>query len=456
MRTVHTTISHRYGSLRWIRFVLQCLRKLFFAVFVVACLLSLYVSLHSFQTVTSFYTYSNMLPSISLFSGEVGAKSNGTKAQYDSSNSSLNSIQNETLRMKPILFASKKYGALLVESIIGVNDDLLRNRMEPPIVNGAPKVIWTDVEDLSADNLGGCPNWGCIITKDNAIEKADALIIRHRNIKRSNPQQYMVYYSQEAPPNAFIPTAMEGLNMTLSYRFDSPVASPYGYTVKLAPPSRSRFSYIGKNYLTSKIQPVAWFVSNCWTNSKRENLVKDLKEFISVDIYGQCFNGMICKQYDSCEAKIYKKYFFYLALENVVCKDYITEKLWDRGLSQVIVPIVLVRKVLQPYAPPHSFIAFDDFASVEELAAYLKYLIKNTTAYLEYFRWKQNYKVIFLDGINHDQMERPWGLCQLCRLLWKSPREVYHLRNFTQWWSYSCNDWYRRSQLMELSSQKIT
>lgn len=34
----------------------------------------------------------------------------------------------------------------------------------------------------------------------------------------------------------------------------------------------------------------------------------------------------------------------------------------------------------------------------------------------EYFEWRREYKVLFLDGNIHDQLERPWGFCQLCRL----------------------------------------
>ncbi|KAH7695709.1 CRE-FUT-1 protein, partial [Aphelenchoides avenae] len=40
------------------------------------------------------------------------------------------------------------------------------------------------------------------------------------------------------------------------------------------------------------------------------------------------------------------------------------------------------------HAPPVSFIAIDDFASPKDLADYLHYLIKNRTAYMDYFDWR--------------------------------------------------------------------
>lgn len=71
-----------------------------------------------------------------------------------------------------------------------------------------------------------------------------------------------------------------------------------------------------------------------------------------------------------------------MAFENSMCKDYATEKLWNQGYQHDVIPLVLKRKFVQPFAPPHSFIAADDFTTAEQMANYLKYLMKNKTAYL--------------------------------------------------------------------------
>ncbi len=42
--------------------------------------------------------------------------------------------------------------------------------------------------------------------------------------------------------------------------------------------------------------------------------------------------------------------------------------------------------------PPHSYISVDDFRSIRELAAYIKYIDQNDTAYAAYaayFAWRQ-------------------------------------------------------------------
>lgn len=75
-------------------------------------------------------------------------------------------------------------------------------------------------------------------------------------------------------------------------------------------------------------------------------------------------------------------YHFYMALENSICQDYITEKLWNQGFRHQAVPIVLKRSLLEPYAPPHSFIAFDDFKSLSEMASFLRGLMADEKAYL--------------------------------------------------------------------------
>ena len=55
---------------------------------------------------------------------------------------------------------------------------------------------------------------------------------------------------------------------------------------------------------------------------------------------------------------------FYLAFENSLCGDYITEKFW-KVLSYNVVPVVLNGVNMTRVAPPHSYIDIKDFATVE-------------------------------------------------------------------------------------------
>lgn len=42
-----------------------------------------------------------------------------------------------------------------------------------------------------------------------------------------------------------------------------------------------------------------------------------------------------------------------------------------------------------------------------------KAIFVNFFGFSEYFNWRSDYKVVFLDGKIHDVLERPWGFCQV-------------------------------------------
>ena len=44
-------------------------------------------------------------------------------------------------------------------------------------------------------------------------------------------------------------------------------------------------------------------------------------------------------------------------------------------------------------APPKSYINVEDFTNPSQLSEYLQYLVKNHTAYEDYFQWKKYFKV---------------------------------------------------------------
>jgi hypothetical protein len=59
-----------------------------------------------------------------------------------------------------------------------------------------------------------------------------------------------------------------------------------------------------------------------------------------------------------------------------------TEKLWNQGYGYTVIPIVLKRSVVETYVPPNSFIAFDDYKSVEAMGKHLKWLMDNKVEYM--------------------------------------------------------------------------
>ena len=100
-------------------------------------------------------------------------------------------------------------------------------------------------------------------------------------------------------------------------------------------------------------------------------------------------------------------------MENSLCEDYITEKLY-LAIHAGVIPIVyggLSKKDYLNVIPPHSFIYAEDFQTVEELAEYLKYLASNSTAYNSFFWWKNDYIITTIE-------EEQWKAnCDLCKAL---------------------------------------
>jgi alpha-1,3-fucosyltransferase len=131
----------------------------------------------------------------------------------------------------------------------------------------------------------------------------------------------------------------------MTYRWDSDIVYPYGYINPIGNvplhPSESQMKYflshpkVKVNYAQGKTKMATWFVSNCNTVlSSRNKLIELLQRHnIQVDVYGKCGN-MTCpkkqdksfESSDECREMAAQRYKFYFALENSLCRDYVTEK----------------------------------------------------------------------------------------------------------------------------------
>merc|ERR1711894_870320 len=70
------------------------------------------------------------------------------------------------------------------------------------------------------------------------------------------------------------------------------------------------------------------------------------------------------------KTKLIQEYKFYLAFENSICRDYVTEKFFQR-MKQGIVPVVFGGADYSSIAPTHSYIDVKDFDTPKDLADYL-------------------------------------------------------------------------------------
>eukprot|EP00940_MAST-03C_sp_MAST-3C-sp2_P002285 g2285.t1 len=180
---------------------------------------------------------------------------------------------------------------------------------------------------------------------------------------------------------------------------------------------------------------ISWMVSNCKTPSRREVFVRDLRRHVEVDVFGsepcllddddddvrvslkdECPNDSRSRPDDACVDKIMQRYHFYLALENSICRDYVTEKFWN-ALRRSIVPVVFAGDWYDDLIPKgyKVFVRASDFPSTQALAEYLRQVRNDEQLYREYFRWRE----VPVDELPKEFRERivdaemPW--CSLCR-----------------------------------------
>lgn len=178
---------------------------------------------------------------------------------------------------------------------------------------------------------------------------------------RRSPRQKYVYANIESAVNYPVKTKLLNgfFNWTWTYKLNSDALWGY-FVVKnetnhaVAPrvdvhwKTLNEMEPIGdelKNKLKRKSLPIAGYITNCYTRSRRENYINALQKHLNrfnlqIDIYGQC--GILeCPKeiMERCLKYLENKYYFYLAFENSCSDDYITEKAAS-ALKYSTVPIV--------------------------------------------------------------------------------------------------------------------
>ena len=181
------------------------------------------------------------------------------------------------------------------------------------------------------------------------FEESDLVVFHARNmpsvdhlrtlLKNRSTSQRWVYALWESPNATPNPAPLNGLfNSTLTYRSDSDFVSPYGSYEKLSEEEKMNKIKNIPDYSQGKTELVAWMVGNCGAQP-RMAFAETLKKYIKVDVFGRC-SGKFgqqkgCGNLTAC----LKTFKFYLAFENALCEDYITEKYWGRlGKTLVFLP----------------------------------------------------------------------------------------------------------------------
>ena len=279
----------------------------------------------------------------------------------------------------------------------------------------------------------------CRVTTDRKLfAHSDASLIHLRESinydrlvqlpRRTN--QRMVFFLKESPVHSpVLSSKLHGqiFNYTQTYRPDSDITATtlrdlfwlFDYVVH----PDYNFQAILESKKPGKI--LVAVVSNCGGTSSRLPYIKELQQYISVDVFGNC--GKRCPNVSDCRQYAYSKYKFYLAFENSLCDEYVTEKFFFALNSARVIPVVLGLARYDAYIPSSAYIDVRNFSSPQALASHISYLDRNNSAYLEYFRWRQ-YAV-------HIQL--PKYICELCLKLFLDDRDgkEQRLEHIDQYWN---------------------
>jgi alpha-1,3-fucosyltransferase len=298
---------------------------------------------------------------------------------------------------------------------------------------------WKDFSSTPGNELSKCPINNCIITSDKSLFYKSSAVLYHwseidlDDLPTMHPiNQQWVLYNKESPRGTLdemkakrdiLDVISPQINWTMTYRLDSDIVEPYGKIL----PRHTQVSWTPKVTLTAKQKEVAWIVSNCETSSNREGYVQQLSQYINVDIYGAC-GPMQCqpRQSDHCYEMIEQNYKFYLAFENALCRDYVTEKL-IKIMQYDIIPVVFGGANYLDFMPPKSYIDALQFQSPKSLALHLKNVGSNESLYNSYLQWKRTHVSVF----------KFWmGFCDLCKNLQNSSlnSERKKIQNINNWW----------------------
>ena len=173
------------------------------------------------------------------------------------------------------------------------------------------------------------------------------------------------------------------------------------------------------------------YVSHCDALSGRQQYVQELiKHNITIDIFGKC-SGLRdgCKGANdrSCIQRVRSQYRFYLAFENSICSEYITEKYWNTLNSDAYnIPIALGASLqeYEKYSPPNSYLHTRNFSSPGELANYMRELSEDRVKFNSYHAWREQYQMFTPEAEHHS--------CWYCRVANERPAKN-HGRHSEYW-----------------------
>ncbi|KAL3092761.1 hypothetical protein niasHS_007970 [Heterodera schachtii] len=308
-----------------------------------------------------------------------------------------------------------------------VQNQRAKQKKKPIILGWAGLYLYDELFVYMTNGELNNPSCDCVFTYDTNFESSASAVLFHVRQsfkplpKNRRPEQLYAMMSIESPYWCY--EKMENVpddyfNVSITYHSASTIPVPYG---QLTP-------------ITALTSP--------------EEIWSAAEELIELDMVGKC-SGKDCDQ--KCYQQQMESHFFYLAFENTVCSEYVTEKFWN-ALRSLTVPVVLCREVVRESGIPDDlYIAADDFDNATALADHLKALHKDKDRYLGYFNWTKFYQKRWVPTVKTS------AFCQLCEMVHQQMEEGGELvgRNYTVkshkklWGAQRCRENFVQNELFK-------
>ncbi|XP_040176381.1 alpha-(1,3)-fucosyltransferase 11 [Rana temporaria] len=309
------------------------------------------------------------------------------------------------------VFSTQDLGAVMVDTYRGPGNTDSRSNKELPIL------LWWS-ENLFPHFPGDteridCPQSSCMVTKNKGVKlykRTKSVIFYGTDFRayeaplpRLSHQTWALFH-EESPMNNYVLSHLPGIrlfNYTATFRRESDYPLTLQWLPTISYLQHPAVSLEEKNKWRDKgYAPILYMQSHCDVPSDRDRYVKELMNYIQVDSYGQCLKNhpLPNKRLEDTSTATTEdpefmaftsRYKFHLAMENAICSDYMTEKLW-RPMHLGAVPIYRGSPSVKDWMPNnHSIILIDDFASPKELADFILSLDGNDEKYLRYLEYKK-------------------------------------------------------------------
>ncbi|XP_021370474.1 alpha-(1,3)-fucosyltransferase C-like isoform X2 [Mizuhopecten yessoensis] len=283
---------------------------------------------------------------------------------------------------------------------------------------------------VSVHEFEGC-EYKCDMTVNSKYSASAKAVIFHgpglgRTAPKKSRGQIWIMHGLESPQHYSndLSEWKNVFNWTFTYRRDSDILQTYSGFISV--PTKISISNITELWKT-KDRIAAWMVSHCHTHSKREKYANLLRKTTDIHVYGGC-GQFKCpsSNADNCMGLLQKHYRYYLAFENSLCLDYVTEKGFKTYVySPSTIPVMRGGSNYSLFFPPGSYINTNDFNTAENLGKAMNGISTGKNNFRKFFAWKQ---AITVDKTLH---HKQW--CSLCERIHLSENHTGLYSSIKNW-----------------------